>query len=75
MSGLSYTRDSAGTVLCDQEKHVLHCMHENSFVSESQTVTLKPSYRPPEVHQRLPDEVLPVSLAVGQRKPDAGATC
>ena len=26
-------------VLCDQEKYILHCMHENSFVSESQTVT------------------------------------
>ena len=30
-----------GTVLCDQEKYILHCMHENSFVNELQTVTLK----------------------------------
>ena len=44
-------------VLCDQEKYILHCMRENSFVSESQTVTLKPSYRPPEVDERLPDEI------------------
>ena len=28
-------------------------------MNESQTVTLKPSYRPPEVNERLPDEVLP----------------
>ena len=34
-------------------------MRENSFVSESQTVTLKPSFRPPEVDERLPDECLP----------------
>ena len=57
--GCWITRDSTGTVLCDQEKYILHCMHENAFVSESQTVTLKPSYRPPEVDERLPDEVLP----------------
>ena len=52
--GCRITRDSSGTVLCDQEKYILHCMHENSFVSESQTVTLKPSSRPPEVDERLP---------------------
>ena len=38
---------------------ILHCMHENSFVNESQTVTLKPSFRPPEVDERLSDECLP----------------
>ena len=32
-----------------------------SLASESQTVTLKPSHRPPEVDERLPDEVLPDS--------------
>ena len=53
------TRDSTGTILCDQEKYILHCVHENSFVSESQTATLKPSHRPPEVDERLPDEALP----------------
>ena len=37
--GCRITRDSTGTVLCDQEKYILHCMHENSFVNESQTVT------------------------------------
>ena len=34
-------------------------MHENSFVSESQTVTLEPNHRPPEVNGRLPEDVLP----------------
>ena len=57
--GCRITRDSSSTVLCDQEKYILHCMHENSFVSELQTVTLKPCYRPPEVDERLPDEVIP----------------
>ena len=57
--GCRITRDSTGTVLCDQEKYILHCMHENSFVGESQTVTLKPNHRLPVVNERLPDEVLP----------------
>ena len=38
--GCRITRDSTGTVLCDQEKYILHRVHENSFVSESQTVAL-----------------------------------
>ena len=33
-------------------------MHENKFVGETQQVTLKPFHRPPEVDERLPDEVL-----------------
>ena len=60
--GCRITRDSTCTVLCDQEKYILHCVHENSFVSESQTVTLKPSHRPPEVDERLPDESLPEAV-------------
>ena len=57
--GCRITRDSSGTVLCDQEKYILHCMHENSFVGESQAVTLKPCHRLPVVDEKLPDEVLP----------------
>ena len=57
--GCRITRDSTGTVLCDQEKYILHCMHENSFVGESQTVTLKPRHHLPAVDKKLPDEVLP----------------
>ena len=57
--GCLTTRDSSGTVLCDQEKYILHCMHENSFVGESQTVTLKPRHHLPVVDEKLPDEVLP----------------
>ena len=57
--GCRITRDSSGTVLCDQEKYILHCMHENSFVGESQAVTLKPCYHLPVVDEKLPDEVLP----------------
>ena len=57
--GCRITRDSTGTVLCDQEKYILHCMHENSFVGESQAVTLKPRHHLPVVDEKLPDEVLP----------------
>ena len=57
--GCRITRDSSGTVLCDQEKYILHCMHENSFVGESQAVTLKPCHHLPVVDEKLPDEVLP----------------
>ena len=28
--GCRITRDSTGTVLYDQEKYILHCVHENS---------------------------------------------
>ena len=55
--GCRITRDVNGAI-CDQEKYILHCMHENRFVGESQQVTLKPYHRPPEVDERLPDEVL-----------------
>ena len=34
-------------------------MHENSFVGESQAVTLKPCHHLPVVDEKLPDEVLP----------------
>ena len=34
-------------------------MHENSFVGESQTVTVKPRHHLPTVDEKLPDEVLP----------------
>ena len=57
--GCRITRDSDGTIFCDQEKYSLHCMHENHFIGESQQVTLKPYHRPPEVDERLPDEILP----------------
>ena len=57
--GCRITRDSSGTVLCDQEKYILHCTHENSFVGESQAVTLKPCHHLPVVDEKLPDEVLP----------------
>ena len=57
--GCRITRESSGTILCDQEKYILHCMHENSFVGESQAVTLKPCHRLPVVDEKLPDEVLP----------------
>ena len=50
---------SFATILCDQEKYILHCMHENHFIGESQQVTLKPYHRPPEVDERLLDEILP----------------
>ena len=53
------TWNSIGTILRDQEKYILHCMHENSFLNGSQTVTLKPCNRLPEVDERLPDECLP----------------
>ena len=56
--GCRITRDNTGAIFCDQEKYIQHCMHENKFVGETQQVTLKPSHRPPEVDERLPDEVL-----------------
>ena len=57
--GCRITRDETGTVFCDQEKYILHCMHENSFVGESHAVTLKPRYHLPNVDEKLQDEVLP----------------
>ena len=56
--GCRITRDQYGTIFCDQEKYILHCMHENGFVGATQQVTLKPFHRPPEVDERLPEEVL-----------------
>ena len=56
--GCRITRDSQGAIFCDQEKYIQHCMHENKFVGETQQVTLKPFHRPPEVDERLPDEVV-----------------
>ena len=56
--GCRITRDDTGAIFCDQEQYIQHCMHENKFVGETQQVTLKPSHRPPEVDERLPDEVL-----------------
>ena len=56
--GCRITRDADGAI-CDQEKYILHCMHENHLIGESQQVTLKPNHRPPEVDERLPDEILP----------------
>ena len=56
--GCRITRDNTGAIFCDQEKYIQHCMHENKFVGETQQVTLKPFHRPPEVDERLPDEVL-----------------
>ena len=56
--GCRITRDDKGTIFCDQEKYILNCMYENHFIGESQKVTLKPSHRPPEVDERLPDEIL-----------------
>ena len=56
--GCRITRDLNGTIFCDQEKYIQHCMHENQFIGETQQVTLKPCHRPPEVDERLPDEVL-----------------
>ena len=41
-----------------REKYIQHCMHENGFVGATQQVTLKPFHRPPEVDERLPEEVL-----------------
>ena len=37
--GCSITRDASGAIFCDQEKYILHCMHENSYIGESQKVT------------------------------------
>ena len=56
--GCRITRDVNGAIFCDQEKYILHCMHENQFIGETQQVTLKPYHRPPDVDERLPDEVL-----------------
>ena len=56
--GCRITRDANGAIFCDQGKYILHCMHENSFIGESQQVTLKPQHRPPEVDERLPEEIL-----------------
>ena len=56
--GCRITRDVNGAIFCDQEKYIQHCMHENQFIGETQQVTLKPYHRPPEVDERLPDEVL-----------------
>ena len=56
--GCRITRDRYGTIFCDQEKYIQHCMHENGFVGATQQVTLKPFHRPPDVDERLPDEVL-----------------
>ena len=56
--GCRITRDQYGTIFCDQEKYIQHCMHENGFVGATQQVTLKPFHRPPEVDERLPEEVL-----------------
>ena len=56
--GCRITRDQYGAIFCDQEKYIQHCMHENGFVGATQQVTLKPFHRPPEVDERLPEEVL-----------------
>ena len=69
--GCRITRDLTGTVFCDQEKYILHCVHENSFVGESQTVTLKPRHNRPSVDEKLPDEVLPEA---DKRKPEIHRT-
>ena len=56
--GCRITRDQYGTIFCDQEKYIQHCMHENGFVGATQQVTLKPFHRPPDVDERLPEEIL-----------------
>ena len=54
--GARITRDSDGTVWCDQSKYILHCMRENKFISEEGQVVLKRATAPPTVDEKLGEE-------------------
>ena len=54
--GARITRDSEGTVWCDQSKYILHCMRENEFINQEGQVVLKKATAPPAVDEKLGEE-------------------
>ena len=54
--GARITRDSDGTIWCDQSKYILHCIRENGFVNKDGDVILTKVNAPPTVDEKLGEE-------------------
>ena len=67
--GAGITRDAEGTVWCDQSKYILHCFRENGFIGVDGRVSLRKSYTPPSIDEKLGEE------GALREKNDAMAAC
>ena len=54
--GARITRDSDGTIWCDQSKYILHCIRENGFVNRDGDVVLTKVNAPPTIDEKLGEE-------------------
>ena len=54
--GARITRDSDGTIWCDQTKYILHCIRENGFMNRDGDVVLTKVTTPPTVDEKLGEE-------------------
>ena len=54
--GARITRNAEGTVWCDQSKYILYCLRENGFIGVDGRVSLRKSYTPPSIDEKLVEE-------------------